>query len=320
MLMRLGFSVAMCVNPDILLIDEVLAVGDEAFQKKCLKRLETFKVTGKTIVLVSHSMEMVQKFCKRAILLHEGRVLCDDIPVKTIEAYHVALYGHEDFPTLQNSIEVEEIESEEILPYEITSENREEPKEKIEDKSVNARKETAESAPEEGESLGMITPEPPHYQRYGTFEAEITGVLIKSERGKETDSFISGEIISICLHIQFHRDIENPNIGISILGQENDKIIIFHCINTLRKNMNLGSLKRNTDIEVEFIQRASLPEGEYYLTVAVTNSDSSTFYDWHDYVKSFQIEKVDPRWEGKVDLNSQIIVHSQIKMQQYTDW
>ena len=62
MLMRLGFSIAMCVDPDILLLDEILAVGDEAFQLKCLDRLETFKMSGKTIVLVSHSLEMVRKF------------------------------------------------------------------------------------------------------------------------------------------------------------------------------------------------------------------------------------------------------------------
>ena len=87
MSMRLGFSVAMCVDPDILLIDEVLAVGDEAFQKKCLKRLEQLKSTGKTIVIVSHALEMVKKFCERAVLLHEGRIMVDGKPEEAIEQY-----------------------------------------------------------------------------------------------------------------------------------------------------------------------------------------------------------------------------------------
>lgn len=91
MWMRLGFSVAMCVDPDILLIDEVLAVGDEAFQKKCLSRLEEFKSAGKTIIIVSHALPMVQKFCDRIILLHEGRIVVDGEPEGSIERYHSLL-------------------------------------------------------------------------------------------------------------------------------------------------------------------------------------------------------------------------------------
>ncbi len=89
--MRLGFSVAMCVNPDILLIDEVLAVGDAAFQNKCLKRLEEFKLAGKTIIVVSHALGMVKEFCDRAILLHEGRIVVDGKPDGTIERYRTLL-------------------------------------------------------------------------------------------------------------------------------------------------------------------------------------------------------------------------------------
>ena len=112
MLMRLGFSIAMCVNPDILLIDEVLAVGDEGFQEKCFERLGGFKRSGKTIVLVSHGMEMVEKFCDRAVLLHEGRVVCDDVPTKTIEAYHAVLYGDRHRPAAGDDLEPEKSEAE----------------------------------------------------------------------------------------------------------------------------------------------------------------------------------------------------------------
>lgn len=91
MLMRLGFSIATCVNPDILLVDEILAVGDEAFQEKCLNRMKEFKEARKTIILVTHSMELVQIFCDRAILLWEGRVAYDGSPGKTIECYHAQL-------------------------------------------------------------------------------------------------------------------------------------------------------------------------------------------------------------------------------------
>jgi ABC-type polysaccharide/polyol phosphate transport system ATPase subunit len=303
MLMRLGFSVAMCVDPDILLIDEVLAVGDEAFQNKCLERLETFKTSGKTIILVSHSLWMVQRFCERVILLHGGRVVCDDIPEKTIEAYHVALYGYESSTPLKDGVESHEIEGEDNPPAETSSGDKEESREK--------REAIQENPPENipGGGMETVAPKPPCYQRFGTFEAEITEVLIKSsEQGKETDSFISGEMISIDLHIRFHRDIENPNVGMSILEQKNGQMIIVYSTNTLRKNMNLGFLRGNTDIEVEFTQRLSLPEGEYYLTVAITNSHDSGWYDWHENLKTFQIRKAGSHWEGIVDLDSQIII------------
>lgn len=87
MVMRLGFSIAMCVDPDILIIDEILAVGDEAFQKKCLGRLEEFKSAGKTIIIVSHALDLIEKFCERAILLRHGQLVADGVPEETIERY-----------------------------------------------------------------------------------------------------------------------------------------------------------------------------------------------------------------------------------------
>ncbi len=115
MAMRLGFSIAMCVDPDILLIDEVLAVGDEAFQEKCIKRLEKFKESKKTIVLVSHGLEMVKKFCERAILLHEGRMVIDDTPEKTIDEYHNLLFLKTGNSEFQQS-EIDRAEEKIVIP------------------------------------------------------------------------------------------------------------------------------------------------------------------------------------------------------------
>lgn len=309
MLMRLGFSIATCVDPDILLIDEIFAVGDEAFQNKCFERLKAFKISGKTIVLVSHSMELVQKFCERAILLHEGRVVCDDLPEKTVDTYHAVLYGHEYLPVFrEDDLEVKETEREAIHPASMPSEDQNESGEKTEEPLESAREDTQEDMTQE-ENLEAPDPGIPRYRRYGTFEAEITEVFIKSfEQGEETDSFVSGEMISICLHIRIQQDIENPNVGIAILAGGNGKITNVYSTNTLRRNMNLGFLKRNTDIDVEFVQRVSLPEGEYYLTVAITNSYDSRSYDWHENLKSFQIKREGGHWEGTVDLNSQIVI------------
>ena len=87
MYMRLAFSVAINVDAEILLIDEILSVGDEHFQEKCFKKLEELKSQGKTIVFVTHGMGSVKRFCTRAVWLHEGRIKMDGNVDKVIESY-----------------------------------------------------------------------------------------------------------------------------------------------------------------------------------------------------------------------------------------
>jgi ABC-type polysaccharide/polyol phosphate transport system ATPase subunit len=88
MYMRLGFAVAMHVQPDILLLDEVLAVGDEAFQQKCFGRLGDFKRAGGTIVFVSHDPSAVERLCDRAIMLDAGRIVEEGAATDVVSAYH----------------------------------------------------------------------------------------------------------------------------------------------------------------------------------------------------------------------------------------
>lgn len=80
MYVRLAFAVAVHVDPDVLLVDEVLAVGDEPFQRKCLDRIRAFQREGRTIVLVTHSLDQVSQFCSRAVVLEKGKVIADDDP------------------------------------------------------------------------------------------------------------------------------------------------------------------------------------------------------------------------------------------------
>ncbi|CAD5993289.1 ABC transporter ATP-binding protein [Agreia sp. COWG] len=82
MYMRLAFAVAIHVDPDLLLVDEVLAVGDEAFQRKCLDKIRSFQAEGRTIILVTHSLGQVQELCDRAVLLNAGAVVFDGEPHK----------------------------------------------------------------------------------------------------------------------------------------------------------------------------------------------------------------------------------------------
>ena len=93
MFLRLGFSVAMHVNPDVLLLDEVFAVGDEAFSKKCYGRIFDFKRAGRTIVFVSHDLASVEMLCDRAILLEHGRIEAEGGVEEVVRAYHRRLAG-----------------------------------------------------------------------------------------------------------------------------------------------------------------------------------------------------------------------------------
>lgn len=91
MYMRLGFAVAIHVEPDILIIDEVLAVGDTAFQEKCLATLDALKEAGKTLLLVSHDMDLIRRFCHRAIFLDHGEVQSYGLTQEAIARYMASL-------------------------------------------------------------------------------------------------------------------------------------------------------------------------------------------------------------------------------------
>lgn len=96
MLVRLGFAVAVHVDPEVLLIDEVLAVGDEAFQVKCIDRVRTFQREGRTIVLVTHALDTVREICDRAVMLHHGVVHAIGAPDDVVREMRYVLLGQID--------------------------------------------------------------------------------------------------------------------------------------------------------------------------------------------------------------------------------
>ncbi len=91
MLARLGFALAVNLNPDALLIDEVLAVGDEGFQEKCINQMNRFRDEGKTIIFVSHSADAVKQICDRACVLEHGSIAFLGTPTEAIQLYHQLL-------------------------------------------------------------------------------------------------------------------------------------------------------------------------------------------------------------------------------------
>ncbi|MEM3433519.1 MAG: ABC transporter ATP-binding protein, partial [Candidatus Methanomethyliaceae archaeon] len=98
MYVRLGFSVAVHTDPEILLVDEVLAVGDQAFQRKCLERIDELRRQGVTVLFVSHSADMVRSLCNRALWLHEGRLVADDAAEAVVRRYLEQTWGRGETP------------------------------------------------------------------------------------------------------------------------------------------------------------------------------------------------------------------------------
>jgi ABC-2 type transport system ATP-binding protein len=94
MYVRLGFAVAINVEPDILLVDEVLAVGDEVFQKKCIDRVEELQLEGKTILFVTHAADLARKICDRVIVLDHGDMVANGSPGESIRIFREYLHGH----------------------------------------------------------------------------------------------------------------------------------------------------------------------------------------------------------------------------------
>jgi ABC-2 type transport system ATP-binding protein len=94
MYVRLGFAVAINVDPDILLVDEVLAVGDEVFQKKCIDRVEELQNEGKTILFVTHSADLARKICDRVVVLDHGDMVANGVPGESIRIFREYLHGH----------------------------------------------------------------------------------------------------------------------------------------------------------------------------------------------------------------------------------
>jgi lipopolysaccharide transport system ATP-binding protein len=97
---RLGFAIATECQPDVLLLDEVLSVGDEAFQAKCVRRLRDFTSRGTTLILVTHDSNLVTQECTRAVWIRDKRIVADGEPSDVVGAYHHFLSGREVMPVL----------------------------------------------------------------------------------------------------------------------------------------------------------------------------------------------------------------------------
>ena len=258
MYMRLGFAVAIHVDPDVLLVDEVLAVGDEGFTHKCLDKFGEFRRRGKTILLVTHSLSLVERFCDEAIWLDAGRKKAEGDPKRVIGAY------------------VTDVERQEEQFLAATD--------------AKAKAEAGEGAvaaaagpAEAGDAAANM------FQagegRWGSGGVQITDVALMNDEGRVTHVYHTGEALKIRLRIHASKPVADFVFGIGIFNAEG---ICVYGTNTDLEEFDADSL--SGDAEVTFaVDALELVEGTYKLDVAVHKKDGAP-YDYHRLLYTFRVK------------------------------
>lgn len=264
MYMRLGFAVAIHVDPDVLLVDEVLAVGDEGFTHKCLDKFAEFKRRGKTILLVTHSLGLVERFCDEALWMDAGAMKGIGDPKRVVGAYITDV----------------EVSEEQLLAAE-------DAKAKESVTIVSADEPAAAVLPDhpieaaEGPADMFRATE----GRWGSREIEITDVQLHGPDEEPGHVFHSGEPLSI--RIQLRSAVENDDfvIGIGIFNAEG-----VCCYGTNTSIEELKAVRILGDAEALFsIESLDLVEGTYKIDVAVHKLDGYP-YDYHRLLYTFRVK------------------------------
>jgi lipopolysaccharide transport system ATP-binding protein len=257
MVVRLAFAVAINVDPEILIVDEALSVGDELFQRKCFSRIEAIKKNGATILFVSHSGGTVVELCDRAILIDSGEKLAAGVPKQIIGRYQKMLYAPAD---KRDDIreQIRHSHSQDSLE-EITIDGS-----TIKDNLPN------ELLPEQQESFDPNL-SPSSTIEYESCGAQINAPLILTEAGEQVNNLIRGEIYSYTYTVHFSKSAINVSFGMMI-----KTVSGFELGGTLIKtssNIDLSYVEAGTNYCVTFHFRCVLNKGVYYMNAGVAGSD-----------------------------------------------
>lgn len=247
MYMRLAFSVAINVDADILLIDEILAVGDARFQAKCFNKMLELKKSGITIVIVSHDLGSIERLCNRAIWIENGKIKDEGIPHDIVAEY---------LDDIMNKDKNEKIKIK--------------PKDKVNEENRN-KEESEEKNIEEKENKK-------NRNRTGNKAVEIIDIKLLNEKNEVSDTYNSEEKLKI--QVKYKRN--NNELKDSVFGFgifRNDGL---NCYGTNTFIDNFGKIKIQDEgiVEIE-IEKIQLLEGEYYIDLAFVDEYGTPF----DYIR-----------------------------------
>ena len=279
MYMRLGFSVAINVNPDILLVDEVLAVGDQAFQAKCYKVIYDFMKRGKTIIIVSHELETISDLCSEVVFIRDGKIEDMGKPLSVVTKYRAYIEELDK----KRITEQQAAERKKIFKT-VIERNR---------KIVNGE----EIAKLADSGVGGET-----IRRFGSGDAEIQSIKLLDSNGKEIDFCGYGDDVKIVYEVLFKKRIEEPVFGIRIKDFRGN---VVYGTNTRLNNIKTVAFEKGDLIQVIFNQKIPLIGGEYLISSAVAYKDNMTYCDWVNDMLTLNVISRKMA-EGIADLNSSI--------------
>jgi ABC-type polysaccharide/polyol phosphate transport system ATPase subunit len=250
MFVRLAFAVASNVEPDILVIDEALAVGDAVFQHRCLRRIKEIQERGSTVLFVSHDAAAVRALCSRAILMSAGRVLSDGVPIEVLNHYQKTVMERE-----QAFEEEEEAAS-----------------------SVDA----AHDARSDGEAEFA----PLRYTyRHGDGSAEIISAELLNASRRPVAVVETGSPLLVRVRARIHHEVDDAVFGFLV---NDSRGVHAYGTNTKEQQIDLGVLRRGEVVEVSFAFDCWLGLDQFSVSLAVHSCDGVS-YDWLDGVLFFRV-------------------------------
>ena len=320
MFVRLAFAVAINIDPEILIVDEALSVGDVFFQAKCYHKFEEFKNQGKTILFVSHDLSAISKYCDRAVLLNQGVKLGEGSPKEMIDIYKRVLVGQYEVP---DKTEKNEMLSDEQIreaaakaaersrgedgsqTAELSDETAEQPKTETEQQGTAAGPQTNGAVQTESQAKqqqGVNT----QALEYGTKEAEILEFGMTDGNGVQTATVLKGEEFTFRMKVRIHRDLSAPIFALSI---KNIKGVEITGTNTMVERAFLEPVKAGDVMEITFRQRVQLQGGEYLISLGVTGFEGDRFTVYHRLYDCFNLTVIsDHDTVGYFDMESVVNV------------
>ena len=270
MFVRLAFALYISVDPDVLIVDEALSVGDVFFQAKCYHRMDELKQKGTTILMVTHDLGSVMKYCDRVLLLNKGERIAEGKPGEMVDLYKKILAGqysgNEDFVDKQD-FGVDSVGGEAVKLREDNA---------VGAKAVDTPEETAAQEPE-GLMQAQLTLNP-SVQHYGNGKAEIYDFGILDQKGKVTNVVLKGEYFSIKEKIRFHAPVESPIFTFTIKDKRGADLT---GTNTMFEGEDIAPVKAGDEYTCTFRQKMTLQGGEYLLSMSCTGFEQGehTVYD-----------------------------------------
>ena len=273
MFVRLAFALSINVEPEILIVDEALSVGDVFFQSKCYRRMEEIRKNGTTILMVTHDMGSVIKYCDRVVLLNKGHYVAEGAPGKMVDLYKKILANQMD------DLEEELLEMNDGKTAGSGAAGSENTTGKAD--GQNGAAGSAASGHANKKHSGLMKDKitiNPNRTEYGNGKAEIYDLGMFDERGNLTNLLLKGEYFTIKEKIRFHDSIQAPIFTYTIKDKKGADLT---GTNTMFEGAEIRPVKNGDEYEVNFRQKMTLQGGEYLLSMSCTGFEQGEHTVYH---------------------------------------